>query len=143
MRANEFITELFDRPLRYSIDSYGDGHFTVGEIDYDVAFTEFDKDHVEIIFVAGQETEDGRETTTAMTGTGGEFAVFSTVAKIILNKFSTYRPENFKFSANKGESSRVKLYIRLAKILAQKLNYTLNIKYTRHEVIFDFYRNDK
>lgn len=140
MRANEFIAEVFDKPLAFSIDSYGDGHFDVGNVHYDVEFIEYNKDNVEIIFSA---KVDDNDSTLELTGTGNEFVVFSTIAKIVFRKFNEYRPNQFKFSADLAVSSRAKLYNRFAKLLAQKLNYSLELSKTPKEMIYYFRRNDQ
>ena len=128
MKAKEFITELFDKPVPYSLNSYGDAEFHIGDNVYKVEFVHHDAADIRgktepvdlVIFY-------DKEGTIEMTGNRNEFVVFSTVAKIILQYIQKNKPLNFSFAASMHEKSRMKLYDKLAAILEKKIPYSLEI----------------
>jgi len=63
-----------------------------------------------------------------ITGTGDELAVFSTIQEIIYKFIARREPESFSFSSTDHEPSRVRLYTRMAKKIAAKFEYALNIE---------------
>ena len=78
---------------------------------------------------------------TRITGKMGTKAlpVFSGVASAFKKFIKQRKPDNFFFSAE--EPSRVKLYNRLAKMLAQKFNYKLDSEKQDGDSFYDFIRN--
>ena len=51
--------------------------------------------------------------------------VFGTIATILRNLPAQYKGWGFKFSATAGEPSRIRLYDRLAGVIAKELNGTV------------------
>jgi hypothetical protein len=139
MKANEFITEVFDSPLKYTWDSPpntsgGDAHFYAGPVLYQVMIEKINMNEVmergmkglstiyqsfgdepivyDISFMADWET--------GVTNTGNAIQVFSTVNSIVRNFINAgFKMHAIQFGANKSEAvgdSRAKLYDRFAKI---------------------------
>lgn len=133
MKAIEFLTELFDKPEKFSMDSYGDGYFSVNGNEYVVNFTDYGH-KTEILF----SDEAG---SIEVTGAGNALRVFSTVASIILRYVKLNKPSVLMFTSYLDESSRTKLYDRLAKLLATKIPYTLSVHDSHNEREYTFTRN--
>lgn len=134
MKAKEFITELFDKTVKWSTDSYGDSRFDVNGTEFYVEFTQRGGDTLEVIF------SDQSDNSVEITGKMGSdsLLVFATVAKIILQTISKRKPKRFGFIADWTEPSRVSLYRRLAKKLEQLLPYSLEIsgEFGQEEFLF-------
>lgn len=77
---------------------------------------------------------------TRITGEMGAkaFPVFSGVASAFKKFIEQKKPDNFFFSAE--EKSRVKLYNRLAKMIAQKFKYKLDAGLQDGDSFYDFIR---
>ena len=128
------IQELFNNPVKFERQSGGSPNskeyqFDVGEKHYEVKFYEAEvkkyPDSYEIIFIltrVGGDRVIGWDTE-AITGTGDQVAVFSTVANILKDFVQSYKPNIIYFSAK--EQSRIKLYTTLSKRLS-KMSYLKN-----------------
>lgn len=141
MRAKEFITELFDKPLPYkwtdqSISKLGDCKW-IGEFHTNdnkiLGYIEFlyDKDDnkASIAF-----TVNGRF---AISGEGHAIEIFSTVAKMFDEFLMSTHPLHIHFSANANEQSRIKLYDRFSKLISKKYGYILSKNITNIEVDYE------
>jgi hypothetical protein len=65
---------------------------------------------------------------TDITGTGNAIGVLSAVHECLKLFLSFYHPKTFYFMASKEERSRIKLYDRLAKVIATRYKYVLTTK---------------
>jgi hypothetical protein len=129
MRASEFLIESLDTDIEYKVvDSDRKVFTTTAEIDGSV-----------IVFEAGAGGIPGRWSivfyqynqftgrfTYEKTGSGSELAIFSFVMKSLTEFLSKYKPYVVHFTADKAESSRVRLYSRMIKKYADRLGYTMS-----------------
>lgn len=110
------LTELFDQPLPYTLNTQGIGRFvTASGLRYDVDFMQDEDDHgsVDLLF-----TQVGPIPRNNITNTGDEFAIFGTIVGMIREYIATHEVRQLTFDANVTEPSRVKLYDRMVKSLA-------------------------
>ena len=115
MRANEFLSELLDRPLPIKWDEepgYVRAYFDVNGKEGMVKF------YYEAFVWTIDFFIDGRHD---ITGQGDELVIFSTVSKAILEFISKHNPNLIAFSAK--EPSRAKLYKRMSQRLT---GYTID-----------------
>ncbi len=116
---NEAFNEAFDKPYKWEVsdlNKYQDtyGFLTDNNIYYVVSIVKGEEHNI-LTF----ETEQGDM---ALTGKGDAFRVFATVLDIIKqNKHIKSRP--LEFGASTREPSRVRLYIRMAKLLKKELGF--------------------
>lgn len=111
------LQELFDKPLPWkwvirtlsSWDALFDASTGEGYIDFKQSYP----GDWSIAF-----SIDGNE---EVSGEGDEFKIFSTVVDIIKDFIEENKPTKIRFEAK--ESSRIKLYNRLAKVLGSKFGY--------------------
>ena len=120
------LQEVFDKVLPHTFSKRGGewtGEFKAGAVKYNVFIDEVDDDLFNIIFeVDGVYDVDKSK---GITGTGGEFQVFATVAKMVGEFIKKEKPLRFTFAAK--EKSRRKVYDRFAKLVASKYRY--KVKY--------------
>ena len=125
MRANEFVSELFDpkeaSPLEWDESNpyavYANGHVQIGghDVAIDITFSFEDEGVVNIEFMVGGEFE--------ITGRGGASKVFATVIEAV-KKFVKQRPKTVNvitFTAE--ERSRAKMYDTITKRIASQLGW--------------------
>jgi len=77
----------------------------------------------EIHFSQESEDRNYEKSKSGLTGTGDEFRIFATVFHVIERIASVYKPKIISIKAA-HESTRVKLYERMAKKYASKIGYT-------------------
>jgi hypothetical protein len=131
MKANEFITEVFERPVAWSEwTGYSESPFAysfiIDDHGYKVHFnneTVFRTDGFEIGFSLVKLGPDSKINpndpgATNLSNTGNEFKVFATVLDIIKAFIKTHHPEMLTFSAK--EPSRKRLYRSMVKLLKQE-----------------------
>jgi len=109
--------------------------FTVGDVKYGWKAVEGDmnsKWHVEF-YTQNKDIDDIQ----GKTGTGNEFKVFATVAKITDEFINDVKPKALDFSAK--EPNRQKLYIRFAKSMASKYNMEVRNKTTNKGMSFTLF----
>ena len=122
------LSESLNSPLPYKWTKKNNflrrAEFDVGGAKYGWKAMEGDMEgmwHVEF-YIKNKDVDDIQ----GVTGTGNEFKVFATVAKITDEFLSDVKPKSIVFSAK--EASRQKLYIRFAKKLASKYNMEVRTK---------------
>jgi hypothetical protein len=119
------LLELFDQPVKYEIDSDGDGWtaaFTVNGEHFEVLVEQISTDAYEVSF----RSMEGLK----LTGRGDAVTVFSTVINIVrdLVKSNPKQIRTISFRGDKSEASRAPLYARLAKKAAAELGWTTRRK---------------
>ena len=123
MRANEFLSELFDpklaMPLQWEVDSnvvyaYGQVKTNHGDVEIDITFAQMDKGVWNIEFMVGGKHD--------VTGGGGANQVFATViagVKTFLTKVAD--AHTITFTAE--EKSRARAYDTIAKRVARDMGW--------------------
>jgi hypothetical protein len=119
------LVELFDQPVKYTIDSNGDdwtAAFTVNGEHFEVLVERLSVDAYEVSF-RGME---GMK----LTGRGDAVTVFSTVINVVrdLVKANPKQIRTISFRGDKSEASRAPLYARLAKKAAGELGWSMRRK---------------
>jgi hypothetical protein len=143
MRYQE-ITELFDNKAGWkwtrSSDHETTADFSIGDAFYQVGFGIVAHDGYgnnptwEVAF----EDSDGDFN---LTGNGNAFAVFATVADIILDFIKKATPYKLQFSASTKEPSRVTVYRKMASKLATKVNYSLSETESHGDIYYVLTKN--
>lgn len=129
MKSFKQLQEALDKPYKMSMGDFSWGRryeFTTDDGRDGTIYFEFAKSD-DILAV-----EFSLDATQATTGRGDAFRIFATVKKAILDTMKA-KPgvQGLTFSAAKGANSkepadgRIRLYTRLAKMLAQKLKMKL------------------
>jgi len=107
--------EVFDRPAKWEVIEDNDyGYivkFTIGNETYEFVAEQEDEDMYMIDFFL----MSNKNPTTKITNTGNSLQVFATVVNIFRKFITLKKPSVIEFSAK--ESSRVKLYDRMAQLL--------------------------
>ena len=78
---------------------------------------------------------DKRDSKDTVTGTGSEFVIFATVAKMFDNFVKEVKPQLLTFFSSDDEKSRHKLYSRFVKKAAQKYKYDYKVGGNYYELI--------
>lgn len=114
MKANEFITELFDKPLQWHWTVMQSDHmraiFEIGDIQIAVHF-DISDDIMQITFVDTKSTGYGL---TNKFKDASPVKIFSTLISIIKDAVYRVNPKVFGFTAALSVPSRVSLYTKLA-----------------------------
>ncbi|BDR26216.1 hypothetical protein RVBP17_2590 [Pseudomonas phage sp. 30-3] len=121
------LFELFDQIEKYQYTNTNgtvNAYFIVGNMKYRVIETMVNG-RLLISFTAKEVDVDDYYYDTAVTGTGNEFKVFSTILDITKRAISELKPNQIYFTADLSEPSRVKLYNRLATKMATQYGYTI------------------
>ena len=129
MRASEFLIESLDTNIEYKVvDSDPNLFTTTAEIDGSIIVFEAGAGGISVGWSIGfyQYNQFTGRSTYEKTGSGSELAIFSFVMKSLTEFLSRYKPYVVDFTADKGESSRVKLYSRMIKKYADRLGYTMS-----------------
>lgn len=144
------ILELMDNPVSYKIvvsdKDEMEAEFYVGDNLYVFsAWYFFNRMHPKVRRQVNDWTIDFSMKTTPLdqtfgiTGTGSQFTVFATVAKIIKDEFiAKYEPYFFSFTAK--EKSRIRLYKVFAQRIARDLGYETSSEPSPDGKEFMFYR---
>lgn len=158
MRANEFITELFDQSYSYkwteqSNDLWSgrfklDGPGKPNSIEVFMGRRNL-PDDPDDPDAQTWEIEFLRNYTMAVTGEGDEFKIFATVIKMISEFLNIVEPETALFSADKNltpipnsnKQSRVKLYTTLVDKFASKMGYQYTTSETSNAIFFTMTRD--
>jgi hypothetical protein len=115
----EDLNELLDQPLDFKLTDDDPGWIRY-------SFTTSDDRQFEVLFDEGLATWDivfvDDEENTEKTGKGGSIEIFATVKAIVKDfiKRQGSDLEGLRFNAQGGEASRVRLYDRFAKMIAQE-----------------------
>ena len=115
-----FITELFDKPLKYRLSHSIEDQIEVYE------FKTPNGQQIEVSIIANRDgsheftfdsdsNEDGTKS-----GKGEEFRIFSTVLKILQEFVDTEEPDHFFVESVSTEPSRVRLYRRMISTFCKK-----------------------
>ena len=117
---SNFLTELFDKPLKYRLSHSIEDQLEVYE------FSTPKGQHFEVSIIADRQgtyeftfDSDSNEEGTK-SGKGEEFQVFSTVLKILKEFVDAEEPDHFFVEAVSSEPSRVKLYRRMISTFCKK-----------------------
>ena len=121
MRANEFITELFDKPLEWkwvkNTNMYHAAKFNINDKTYDFYVAKVDDETTDSAWEIGFELETpaGMPNDVSITKSGDQHKVFSTVIAIMKDFMSWNAVSRLYFSSE--EPSRTKLYNRMVDTL--------------------------
>ena len=115
-----FLTELFDKPLKYRLSHSVEDELEVYE------FSTPKGQHIEVSIIVDKrgayeftfDSNSNEEGTKS--GKGEEFQIFSTVLKILKEFVDAEAPDHFFVEAVSSEPSRVKLYRRMISIFCKK-----------------------
>lgn len=131
MKANEFLTELFDKPIDYHWKNDGVAEFDVGNYHFIAKFAG-DQDFTHFEFYLQDLNGNLRQDlANIFKNTGESLAVFSTITNIVLTYLQKHQPDVFAFGADGDEPSRVKLYDRLAQRIGNKFPYIFERKHLK------------
>ena len=124
-----FLTELFDKPLKYRLSHSIEDQLEVYE------FSTPKGQHFEVSIIADRQgsyeftfDSDSNEEGTK-SGKGEEFQVFSTVLKILSEFVKDEAPDHFFVEAVSSEPSRVRLYRRMISTFCKKYPQTISSKF--------------
>ena len=117
---SNFLTELFDKPLKYRLSHSIEDQLEVYE------FSTPKGQHFEVSIIADRhgsyeftfDSDSNEEGTKS--GKGEEFQVFSTVLKILSEFVKDEAPDHFFVEAVSSEPSRVRLYRRMISTFCKK-----------------------
>ena len=117
---SNFLTELFDKPLKYRHSYSVEDHEEVYEFETpNGQFIEVsiivDKNGAYEFTFDSDSNDEGTKS-----GKGEEFRIFSTVLKILQEFVDAEAPDHFFVEAVSSEPSRVKLYRRMISIFCKK-----------------------
>jgi len=116
----EFLTELFDQPLKYrlshSVEDQGETY----------EFKTPNGQHIEVSIIANRngsyeftfDSDSNEEGTKS--GKGEEFRIFSTVLKILREFVDAEAPDHFFVESVSSEPSRVRLYRRMISMFVKQ-----------------------
>ena len=128
------LQEALNKPAKYywaeQKDHRWEGYFRIDEFLYAFEarkpFPKASPAEWEVYF--HQEKQgDKRVPKDTITGTGSEFVVFATVAKMFDDFVKKVKPKEIIFFSSDDEKSRHKLYSRFVKIAAQKYKYDYEV----------------
>ena len=117
---SNFLTELFDKPLKYRLSHSVEDREEVYEFEtpngqyIEVRIT-VDKNGAYEFTFDSDSNEEGTKS-----GKGEEFRIFSTVLKILQEFVDAEAPDHFFVEAVSSEPSRVKLYRRMISTFCKK-----------------------
>ena len=113
------LYEIFDSKVKSDVTAQGASFYKVtakiGSRDIIITFGKIDSG--EDIWNFEFMEYNGKVKTTSQTGSGHELQVFSLVKDILKDFISIYHPNIIRFSADKSEGNRAKLYERMLKKL--------------------------
>lgn len=136
MRYHE-LTELFNSKVNWKWTTQTDesyvGTFDINDITYDVEIGKYSETEWEVVFGADGEF---KLTGDLVDNPGAVLAMFSTIAEMVLVFMKKEHPLELVFSADNSEPSRVKLYQRMSKQLAQATGYHLETYIKSGETFF-------
>jgi hypothetical protein len=136
MRATEFLVELFNTvaPFKWtkSTPTQCFGKFRVDDITYIVQFQTNNGSDWDVGFESETRTlipsrgirkaRNIIRRSYALTGSGNQFVVFTTVMKMMEDFLKEYKPNSLKWNADKSEGSRISLYGSMLGRFKKKLN---------------------
>jgi hypothetical protein len=135
MRANEFITELGDKP--YTMPSKWSGA-TWGVAEKSVTLPDGRALLIDIESDSGIAIVNFYiDNTQKITGKGDAYRVFSTVANQVADYARKYKPRFITFTSSFGEQSRIKLYDRLVSSTIKTPEFSKYINVTDREDLWD------
>lgn len=116
------IVEVMNSVAPYTMADKFTANFSIQDKQYVVTFDppSEEEDPSEPVFISFDMTSatSGHQGELNMTNTGDEFLVFGTVMAIIQEYMKRYSPNAVTFSAEAKEPSRIKLYDRMVKRMA-------------------------
>ena len=130
------LQEALNKPAKYywaeQKDHRWEGYFKVGGLTYALQTSREASpgrlgDQWEIYFYSEEVKKDKRVYKDTVTGSGGEFVVFATVAIMFDDFVKKVKPKEIIFFSSDDEKSRHKLYSRFVKIAAQKYKYDYEV----------------
>lgn len=109
----KYLTELFDKPLRYHWENNKTAEFVINDKNYSIEFSIFENSkglrEADVHFNLRDDADVAR---IDLTNTGDEIKVFSTILQIINEFIKNNNVDVLTFSAE--EPSRINLYKRIA-----------------------------
>ena len=140
------LQEALNKPAKYywaeQKDHRWEGYFRIGDFLYAFeARKELEKGKSDLypgeweVYFYQERQGDKRDSKDTVTGTGSEFVIFATVAKMFDNFVKEVKPQLLTFFSSDDEKSRHKLYSRFVKKAAQKYKYNYKVGGNYYELI--------